>query len=216
MTSLEPETLAVNAEQPKPRGKLGTLVFVAPLFLSVIGNVFQWRTGAAEAEKSSAAASQLRQEADKTAAEVQRLRQDQTESGERSVQSWLEELKKFDAPEDRAMVLSAAISTSSDERVKSWAREQLQLVEQALTERRRIAEAQLAVAENAAHAAGMRDSAGGVASNAGGGGAPGHTAAPGMAEPPTVAKDPKLAARDLATRDLKRITHAELLLKSAK
>jgi hypothetical protein len=230
MPSLEPETLPVNPERPNMRSKFGVLTIVVPLLLSVIGNVVQWRSNSAEAEKSRAAASQLRQEADKTAAEVQRLKQDQAESGERSVQSWLEELKKFDAPEDRAMVLSAAISTSSDERVKSWARDQLQLVEQALTERKHVAEAQLAVAENAAHLPGSPANpwGGGVVNstmgtpgsgltNATGGGVGGHSSAlPAMAATPTVAKDPKLAARELASRDLKRITHAETLLKTAK
>ena len=216
MTTLEPETLAAAAEQPKARGKFGNVAFGVSLVVSIIGNVVQWRTNTAQAEQSRAAASQLRQEADKTAAEVQSLKQQQAESGERSVQSWLEELKKFDAPEDRAMVLSAAISTTSDERVKTWARDQLNLVEQALTERKRIAEAQLAVAENASHAAEAPAPTAGAGGAATGGGASGHAASPGMAAPPVVTRDPKAAARVLATRDLSRINRAEVLLKSAK
>jgi len=212
MTSLEPEMLAV-ADARKPSAKLGTLAFAVSLAASIVGNVVQWRTNTAEVEKSRAEASQLRQEADKTAAEARKLEQEQAQSGERSVQSWLEELKKFDAPEDRAMVLSAAISTTSDERVKSWARDQLKLVEQALTERRRIAEAQLAIADQAAQSTKPPAPPTPKASEVTPGGGAQSTA---MSPPPPVTKDPRAAARVLATRDLSRIKKAESLLNGVK
>jgi len=216
MTSFEPEMLAIDASKTKPDTKLGTIAFIIPLLASVIGNVVQWRTNAAEVEKSRAEASQLRQQADKTAAEALKLKQEQAESGERSVQSWLEELKKFDAPEDRAMVLSAAISTTSDERVKNWARDQLKLVEQALTERRRIAEAQLAIAERASHAPETPVTPTPNPAGAGPSATPEHSPVPALALAPTLTQDPKAAARVLATRDLSRITRAQVLVRDAK
>ena len=58
----------------------------------------QWQKGAAELAR--------------TRAEADGLVQQQREYASRSVQSWIEQLQKFDTVEDRVMVLSAAMSTT--------------------------------------------------------------------------------------------------------
>jgi hypothetical protein len=188
---------SAEGASPLGGGKV-TLVSVLALAMSVGGNVVQWRERAAEVDK-------LRAESAKTAAEVQTLRQDQAERESRSIQSWIDQLGKFEAPEDRVMVLSAAISTSPYEAVKTWAKDQMTRLEGVLAERKETAKAELAVAEHVAtvvpHTPISGLGAGQTAHMTGG-------AAAAVAEPAT-------AVRLLAAKNLDRVSRAEVLLKAA-
>ncbi|HEX7671079.1 MAG TPA: hypothetical protein VF395_15900 [Polyangiaceae bacterium] len=169
--------------------------------MSVGGNVVQWREHAAEVDK-------LRAEAAKTAAEVQALKQDQAERESRSIQSWIDQLGKFDAPEDRVMVLSAAISTSPYDAVKTWAKDQMTRLEGVLAERKETAKAELAVAEHVAAVVPQTH----VALGTGLGGGQTTHAAGGVG---TAAPEPATAVRLLAAKNLDRVNRAEMLLKAA-
>jgi hypothetical protein len=75
------------------------------------------------------------------------MQQAQREAATRSVQSWIDQVKKFDTVEDRVMVLSAAASTSPYESVQVWAREQLLRLDGELKDRKRVAEQKVALVE---------------------------------------------------------------------
>lgn len=200
MTSGDPKP-ETGAQQVAAGGaKKLTLASAVALVASIGGNVVQWQSHVAEVAK-------LKEETQKTASEIQTMKQDQAERESRNIQSWIEQLQKFDTAEDRVMVLSAAISTSPYDSVKAWAKEQMSRLEGELAQRKETATQVLALAEHATPA-GPRAILGG---GAGAGANLGHGAAGGGAGP-----EPATAVRLLASKNLERVNHAEVLLKAAK
>lgn len=196
MSSTEPTAASIPGAGGAKRMTLASLV---ALVVSVGGNVLQWQTASAELAK--------------TRAEVTTLQQEQKEASTRSIQSWIEQLQKFDTVEDRVMVLSAAASTSPYDSVKAWAREQMLRLEGELDERKKVAEAQVAMTEAAPSP--PRATPGGTR--------------PRSPTPPTGASpeaggttvSPPVPTRDVdiqrvARKNLERVTLAEALLRAAK
>jgi len=132
MASTDPNVASVRSELSEPPATKATLASVLALVASLVGNVLQWQKGTAELAK--------------TRAEADGLVQQQRENATKSVQSWIEQLQKFDTAEDRVMVLSAAMSTTPYESVKTWAKEQMLRLESDLGRRKVEATQQLAVA----------------------------------------------------------------------
>lgn len=197
MTSTNPSATNVPARGAAGGAKRMTLASLIALLVSVGGNVLQWRTANAEYEK---------------------IQQEQKEASTRSIQSWIEQLQKFDTVEDRVMVLSAAVSTSQYESVRAWARDQMVRLEGELDERKKVAQAQVAMTEAAPPPATEPSSRPpGTRSHPA---TPPQTAPAG--EPPALppAAAP-VAARDadiqrVARKNLERVNLAETLLRAAR
>ena len=203
MTSIDPNAASIPAAGKGATGRV-TLASVVALVLSVGGNVVQWRTSSAALEK--------------TRAEIASLTQAQQEGSTKSIQSWIDQLKKFDTVEDRVMVLSAAVSTSPYDSVRAWAKEQMLRLEGDLHERKKAAEENVAVAERAA-ATPNAPSPGAGGSGLGGGGTsrpavPTRPAASGAV--PGVPQRPALEMVAVAKKDLARVAVAEQLFSAVK
>jgi hypothetical protein len=203
MSSMDPNAASIPAAAPKGAAKKVTLASVLALAASLSGNVFQW-------QKSDAELMKLR-------AETDALVQEQHENATKSVQSWIEQLQKFDDVEDRVMVLSAALSTSPYDSVKQWAREQMSRLEGDLNKRKEEAKQQLALAERAP----STDASGAAATKpvVGGGSGSGGIRPP---RPPAGAKPASGGAETLpavaqvtARQALDRVSLAESMLKAA-
>jgi len=209
MTATDPNVASVETEAPRASKKV-TLASVAALVVSLGGNVLQWQKNAAELAK--------------TRAEVAGLQQQQEESATKSVQSWIEQLQKFDTVEDRVMVLSAAMSTTPYASVKTWAQEQMLRLEADLGKRKAEATEQLALAtapetdsvqKSQNHVTGRGEGVGrgGLGATGGGTGSPqtgpkpnGDVAAPA----------PLVLAQATAKKTLDRVNVAEAMLRAAK
>ncbi|HVU00336.1 MAG TPA: hypothetical protein VHE30_01240 [Polyangiaceae bacterium] len=201
----------------KPLAGKVTFASVMALVASLGGNVFQWQKNDAELSKLQA--------------ETNALVQEQKENATKSVQSWIEQLQKFDTVEDRVMVLSAALSTSPYDSVKSWAREQMLRLESDLDARKEEAKQQLALATATATtttpAAGAPTTGEGI--GLGSPGTIGHGAGTGngqgMTRPPTKPTKPSTGGPSPATAEIAeatakqafdRVNLADAMLKAAK
>jgi len=230
---------AGKAERSGPLRLFGVSALVA-----LVTNGLQFWHSSVETRKLVQETQNLQAERDKTVAEVQQLERELAEGASRSIQTWLDQLLKFSQPEDKVMVLSALLSTTPDESIKAWAREQMKRLESQMAARQSEAEEKLALAVREAPAtvplptlfppAESPSSAGGtsgaVASNVGSIGQGGATASgagtgsgshrggsAGLAgEPlPAVPRDPRLAAVQLAASNLERVRRARKLLLDA-
>jgi len=144
MPSLQPEVLPPNAEataaSSENRSRLALMAAIVPLIASVVGNAIQLAGAANDRRETQAKIENLELENKNAAA---RLTQDQRESSERLAQTWLEQLRKFDSLDDRALVLNAAISTTSDARVRAWAESELTALRAELEKKKQLAQEQL-------------------------------------------------------------------------
>lgn len=145
MPSLQPEVLPTKdggrSESVDLRSKLTTIAVVVPLLASVVGNIIQITSAANDRRETQAKIAALTADSQSAVAKLER---DQKESSERLVQTWLEQLRKFESLEDRALVLNAAISTTSDARVRAWAMGELATLKTELERKKAAAEALLA------------------------------------------------------------------------
>jgi len=136
---LPPNTEATAASS-ESRSRLALLAVIVPLIASVVGNAIQLAGAANDRRETQAKIENLELENKNAAA---RLTQDQRESSERLAQTWLEQLRKFDSLDDRALVLNAAISTTSDARVRAWAESELTALRAELEKKKQLAQEQL-------------------------------------------------------------------------
>jgi hypothetical protein len=208
-----PEERGESAPNPEAKARRSPLqVISVSAVVAVLTNLLQFWHSTAETQN-------LEAERDKTAAEVKQLQTEQAESASRSMQSWLDELSKFPEPEDRVMVLSAAFSTSPDDNVKSWAKQQMERLTGEIDARQKEAEQRLAVASREAPSTpGTQPTALGAGAGASPSGAGAEhdagAATPGTAT--SVSHDARLAAVQVAASDLARVKRAHELLSDAK
>lgn len=201
------------AQEAGGGGNKLTFAGLVALALSIGGNVVQWRTSTAALAK--------------TRAEVENMEQAQREAATRQVQSWIDQVKKFDTVEDRVMVLSAAASTSPYESVQNWARDQLLRLDGELRDRKRAAEQKVALVERTTVPVTLAG-IGLIGTGAGTGGGSGISVVPrdlrplsGGPVPATTGSGsavlmPPSELVAVARKDLARVTAAEQILRSAK
>lgn len=209
-----------TASSSAPEGERGAsplrILSLSAAF-ALVTNLLQFWHSTAETQKLRQETQNLSAERDKTAAEVKRMQTEESESASRSIQSWLDQLSKFPAPEDRVMVLSAAFWTSPDDSVKSWAKQQMERLSGEVEARQKEAEQRLALATHAAPSVpvpppeGLGAGAGTPHTGVGAGG-PSDAGAESDAGGPKPPHDPHAAAVQVAVNDLARVKRAQALL----
>lgn len=213
MSSLQPEIVPNNPEAAVSQSRLSLAVVLVPLLASVVGNIVQLTGAANERRESQAKIEGLRAESRNAGA---RLEQERRESSERLAQTWLEQLRKFDSIDDRALVLNAAISTTSDERVRAWAQAELVNLRAELEKQKVAAQEKLKAPPAAVPIAAVISSVKPGEALARGG-HPQLEAAPqpGTAPQPRRHPAPTITSQQAASVELVRISKAEIMLQDA-
>lgn len=205
MPSLQPEVVSSNPESSVSQTRLSLAVVLVPLLASIVGNIVQLTGAANERRESQAKIEGLQAESRNATA---RLEQERKESSERLAQTWLEQLRKFDSLDDRALVLNAAVSTTSDERVRAWAQAELVNLKAELEKQKLAAQVKLNAPPSTVSVA--------VAPT---GVKPGDAPANGGSQLDTAPQPrrpaPTMTSRQAAGVELVRISKAELMLRDA-